>query len=324
MSISGKINPVQKKQASSANNPYHEGILKRNLNKLPAGFLYLISLLPFMVLYIVSDIFYLIVRYVIKYRYRVVMENLTHSFPENSKKENQKIANRFYRHFADLMIETIKLHSVSKDELDKRVQLEGQEIIHEYYKQGKSFIVLAMHHNNWEWCSYLLTKIKHKGLLIYNPIRGNKSMEKFLLHSRERWGGKCIPVNQSARVALQFHRDGIPTMLWLGADQTPPANSQFWTIFLNRETPFFTGPEKIAQKTNQPVFFQYMSKLKRGQYITRYIPLVINPSEMEPKDILLAYIEKMEEIIKKEPEYYLWSHRRWKHTRPENIPLTLP
>lgn len=272
----------------------------------------------------VSDVFYIIVRYLLKYRYSVVMENLSYAFPENTLRENKKIANRFYSHFADLMVETIKLHNISDNEINNRVQAEGLELLNELYQQGTSVIVLAMHHNNWEWCSYLLSGLQHKSLLIYNPLRGNQALENFLLQSRERWGGRCIPVNQSARTALQFHRDQIPTLIWLGADQTPPANSQFWSIFLNREAPFFSGPEKIAQKTNQPVFFQHMSKIKRGHYVTRFIPLLTNPSEMESKDILLAYIRKMEEIIKKEPEYYLWSHRRWKHSRPENIPLSLP
>ena len=148
-------------------------------------------------------------------------------------------------------------------------------------------------------------------------------MEKFLLHSREKWGGKCIPVNQSAKVMLRFHKENMPTALWLGADQTPPATSRFWTIFLNREAPFFEGPEKIAAKTNQPVFFQHVTKLGRGRYLARFVPLILNPGKVAKKKILLAYVQKMEEIIRQEPEYYLWSHRRWKHKRPEGIPLTL-
>ena len=301
---------------------YREGYLKRALNTLVTSLLYLISLLPMRLLYVISDIFYLLTRYIFRYRVKVVKENIDYAFPEKTKIEKQKIVWKFYRHFTDLMMESVKLHSACEKEMEKRVKLEGHELISQYYRQGKSFIVLAMHHNNWEWCSYLLTKTNHQGLLIYNPIRGNYAMERFLLHSRERWGGKCVPVHQSARVTLEFHRRKIPTMLWLGADQTPPATSRFWTTFMNREAPFFSGPEKIAVKTNQPVFFQHMSKIKRGHYVARFIPLTENPSETKPKDILLAYIKKMEEVIRQEPEYYLWSHRRWKHKRPAGIPLT--
>lgn len=300
---------------------YTESFLKSTLNKLITGLMYLLSLLPLSILYIISDFFYLLVRHVIRYRYAVVKENISYAFPEKTNREKQQIINSFYRHFSDLFLETIKLHSISEEEMARRVKHEGIDLLQQYYREGKSFIVLAMHHNNWEWCGYLLTQVKHHGLMVYNPIRGNQAMEAFLLHSRERWGGKCIPVNQSARVTLGFHQKKIPTMLWLGADQTPPETSRFWTTFLNREAPFFSGPEKIAAKTNQAVFFQHMSKLSRGHYITRYVLLTENPSEMEPKDILLAYIRKMEEIIRQEPEYYLWSHRRWKHSRPENIPL---
>jgi KDO2-lipid IV(A) lauroyltransferase len=179
-----------------------------------------------------------------------------------------------------------------------------------------------MHHNNWEWCSFIQNKIKHFGLMIYNPVRGNQSMEKFMLYSREKWGGKCIPVHHSGRATIAFHRKGIPTALWLGADQTPPRNSKFWTVFLNREAPFFSGPAKIPARTNQPVFFQQVTKIARGKYKVHLVPLFLNPKDVEPKEILLGYVRKMEEIIAKEPEHYLWSHRRWKHQRPDEIPLT--
>jgi|SRR5690554_2905661 len=301
---------------------YQEGFFKKSLNKLLVYFLYLISLLPLSLLYIVSDLFYLFIRYIFRYRYKIVMENIEHAFPDKPLLEKKKIVNKFYHHFTDLMMETVKLHSISYEEMGKRMQTEGLDLIHDYYRQGKSFIILAMHHNNWEWCSHLLSRIEHKGLMIYNPIRGNEALERFLLYSRERWGGISVPVHQSARIAFKFHQKKIPALLWLGADQTPPAASQFWSVFMNREAPFFSGPEKIAAKTNQAVFFQHMSKIKRGHYITRFIPLIENPSELEPKDILLTYIRKMEEVIREEPEYYLWSHRRWKHRRPAGVGIT--
>jgi Kdo2-lipid IVA lauroyltransferase/acyltransferase len=302
---------------------YHESFLKRMFNSMLAGILHLISLLPFRVLFILSDILHFFIRHVFHYREKVVMTNLENALPEKSEKERKQIADKFYRHLTDLMVENLKLHTISKKQMDKHLKLEGMELINNYYRQGRSIILLAMHHNNWEWCSFMQTQTPHYGLMIYNPLRGNQAMEKFLNQSRERWGGKCIPVNQSARVALEFHRKKIPTGLWLGADQTPPANSKFWTIFLNQETPFFSGPEKIAAKTNQPVFFQHMTKTGRGYYVANFIPLIEKPAEMKPKDILLTYVHKMEEIIRLEPEHYLWSHRRWKHKRPEEIPLTV-
>jgi KDO2-lipid IV(A) lauroyltransferase len=147
-------------------------------------------------------------------------------------------------------------------------------------------------------------------------------MEKFLLHNRQKWASKSIPVHKTARAVVEYNLKNILTGLWLAADQTPPANSKFWTIFLNRETPFFQGPEKIAANTNQPVIFQHTKKIGRGKYCIEFSLLFENPKEVEQKEILLAYVRKAEEIIRQEPEYYLWSHRRWKHTRPEGIELT--
>ncbi len=310
------------RKAVPADERYREGFMKKIRNKILVQLLWMISLLPFPALYAISDFFYIMVRYVFHYRYSVVKENLNYAFPEKTEKEKNRIANKFYRHFTDLMMESLKLNTISKKQINKRLKFEGIELINDYYRQGKGIIMLAMHHNNWEWCSSMMTRIKHQGFMIYNPIRGNQAMEKFLLHSRERWGGKCLPVHLSARVTLEFHQKKIPTGIWLGADQTPPATSKFWTMFLNREAPFFSGPEKIASKTNQPVFFQHVTKIKRGHYIARFIPLIEKPAEMDQKEILLTYVAKMEEIIRQEPEYYLWSHRRWKHTRPEGIPLT--
>lgn len=211
---------------------------------------------------------------------------------------------------------------MSVEQMNSRMTFEGLDLVHKLYDEKKSIIILAMHHNNWEWCSFLQKKADQLGIMIYNPVRGNMAMEKFLLHSREKWGGKCIPVHRSHRVAMEFHHKGIPTALWLGADQSPPKTSKFWTVFLNREAPFFSGPEKIAIRTNQPVFFQHVTKTGRGRYHVHLVPLFLNPKDETSKDILLGYVRKMEEIIRREPEHYLWSHRRWKHKRPENIPLT--
>ncbi len=310
-------------ELAEKNKKYYESFLKRISNKILVGFLIAISHLPFGAIYYISDFFYFIVRYVIKYRKKVIVENLTYTFPEKSNTEINDIVGKFYRHFCDFSLETVKMYSMSERQADKRITYKGLDSIRNCSAEGKSVIILAMHHNNWEWCSHVQKKISHKVLMLYNPVRGNQAFEKFLLHSRERWGGVCVPVHKSARVAYSFNREGTPTALWLGADQTPKATSQFWTIFLNREAPFFSGPEKIAKKTNQRVYFHRIRKIKRGFYEAEFIPLFENPKTIESDKILLGYVRKMEEIIRQEPEFYLWSHRRWKHKRPENIPLTL-
>jgi KDO2-lipid IV(A) lauroyltransferase len=298
-------------------------LIENLLNKLLTGVLTLISYLPFNLTYLLSDFLCFIISRVIKYRRKVILDNLQYAFPEKSAEEIRLIMKKFYKHFSDLILETVKLHTISDYELNSRINVHGLDIAESYFKQNKSLIVLAMHHNNWEWSSIIQKKANHKILIIYNPVRGNKTFEKFLIHSRERWGSRCVPVNRSARAALDFHHRGIPSALWLSADQTSPANSKFWTIFLNREAPFFSGPEKIAARTNAPVIFQHIKKTGRGRYEFHFTTLIEKPTEADPDEILLSYVRKMEEIIRKEPEYYLWSHRRWKHKRPEGIPLTL-
>lgn len=302
---------------------FHENFMQKLKNKLIAGILKLLSLLPFKIIYLISDLLYLILRNFIRYRRRVILENISNAFPEKNEKDIKSIADKFYRNLCDLLLEGIKMRGMSERQMNQRIKYKGLEQFDALYKQGKSVIVLGMHFNNWEWASSGQRHVKHKMLMLYNPVRGNQTLEKFILRSREKWGGTCVPVHRSARTVLEFNRAGKPTLLWLGADQTPPASSEFWTMFLNREAPFFSGPEKIAAHTNQPVFFHHTRKTGRGKYEVTALPLCLEPQKVAPNEILLRYVRKMEEVIKEAPACYLWSHRRWKHTRPPDIPLTL-
>lgn len=299
----------------------HENRLKRISNSIGVGMLIGLSYLPFWVLYALSDFFYLVLRYIIRYREAVVIENLKHAFPEKNDAEIKEIKTKFYRHFCDLFIETIKAYSISEKELSERIIFNDLELFKDTYKEGRSLIFFGMHYNNWEWSSFTANKQKHDVKFVFNPIRGNQAFERFITHVRSRWGAQTIPVNRSSRVVLKFGKEDRPEAIWLGADQSAKANSKFWTTFFNREAPFFSGPEKIAHISNQPVFLHVTRKVSRGKYVVDFIPLFDKPKEIEPKEILLTYIRKMEEVIREEPAYYLWSHRRWKHTRPEGIPL---
>lgn len=277
--------------------------------------------LPFWIIFGLADIFYVFIYYIVRYRRQVVHENLVRSFPEKSPKEIQKITKAFYHHLSDIGLETIKFSRMTEKQIDERMKVNGLEIYDEYYNQGKSIILLAMHYNNWEWCGAIQRSLKAQFVCVYNPMRANKRFERFLLDSRERFGGQTVPVNLSVRMALSFNHNERPSGLLLAADQTPPANSQFWTTFLNQETAFFTGPMKIAMKTNQPVIMHHARKIGRSRYEIFHYKLIENPSEVAPEEIMMAYITKLEEIIQEEPEYWLWSHRRWKHKRPANIDL---
>lgn len=302
---------------------YYENPLKRLLNRIIVLLLKFIAILPFWVIFGISDFMYFLIRYVVRYRYKVIMDNLYHAFPEKSEKERKQITWKFYRHLCDFSLESIKMYGMSTKEMEGRLSVKNIDLINAVADRKDSAIVLGFHYNNWEWCSSIQTFSRHQLLMIYNPLRGNQAMEKFITWSREKWGGIGIPVHKSARVVLEYANRHEPTVLWLAADQTAPQNSKFWTYFLNREAPFFSGPEKIAIKTNQPVFLFHVKKVGRGRYEATVVSLVEEPKKLESKDILLLYIRKMEEIIRETPEYYLWSHRRWKHKRPEGIELTV-
>ncbi len=302
---------------------YREGFFSKIANRVLVVILIAISYLPFRVLFGVSDLFYLILRYIVRYRHNVIAENLAHAFPEKNKKELEIIINKFYHHFCDLFVETIKSYSMGTKQMKKRMKFTNIEVLNGYFNKGKSVVLLGMHHNNWEWNSILPETSNHKIVVLYNPMRGNESFEKFLLKLRSRWGCEFVPVHKSRRLVFNIAKMETPVVLALGADQAAPANSKFWTTFFNREAPFFSGPEIIATYSNLPVFLHHVRKVKRGYYEVEFTLLFENPKEVEPKEILLTYIRKMEEIVREEPAYYLWSHRRWKHTRPKNIQLTV-
>lgn len=280
-----------------------------------------IATLPFGVIYGISDVLYVLLRYVVKYRDKVISENLACSFPEKSEKEINSVKNRFYRYLCDMSLESVKIYKMSSKQMEKRVSFKGTDLLNTYADEGKGAILLAYHYNNWEWGSFLQQKINHRFLMVYNKMRDNKPMDKFLSDSREKWGGKAVQMGRAAKVAFDYSIKEIPALLLLIADQSALETSQAWTEFLHREAPFFTGPMKIAMKTNQPIFFQHIRKVGRGRYEFEYSLLIEEPKKSNPNEILLSYVRKMEEMIHSEPEYYLWSHRKWKHKRPANVPL---
>ncbi|MBK5203287.1 MAG: lysophospholipid acyltransferase family protein [Prolixibacteraceae bacterium] len=301
--------------------------MKEKISSFEIYFLKAIGKIPFKILYIISDILYFIVFHVIRYRKKIVFSNLRNSFPEKSEKEIKLIAKKYYHHLTDLFFESVKLYRMTDKEMDKHLTTTGVEKLTQYFEQGKSVILLGMHYNNWEWCSSLQRKVKHQIYVVYNPIK-NKKLGRFLLDAREKFGSKTVDMAHTARMALSAHKNEHPIALVLTADQSAPANSHFWTTFLHQETGFFAGPEHIAVKTNQPVFLFHCKKIKRGKYEVNLSEIVMEPAKVNnPEDILLIYAEKLEKIIQENPEYWLWSHRRWKHKRPEGtklVPRKLP
>jgi KDO2-lipid IV(A) lauroyltransferase len=280
-----------------------------------------ISHLPFRVLNVVSDIAAILLQYLIRYRRQVVVSNITASFPGITEQDLKSLVRKFYRHFADLSMETVKGYGLSWESLMQRVSVRGIESLDAQYEKGRSVLLFCMHYNNWEWTNCFQKLTRHTNVVIYNPMRSSSMFEDFLLEIRERWGAKSIPVHKSGRFAMQFHKTEKPVLLGLVADQRPPFITPFWTMFMEQETCFNPGPVKIAIATNQPVYFLHVRKIKRGHYEYSFIPLIENPAELEPEEILLRYVKAMENCIREAPEFYLWSHRRWKQKRPEGYTL---
>jgi len=280
-----------------------------------------ISWLPFSVLYLISDFLFLIVFYLVGYRRKVVDQNLLNAFPEKSDDERKQIAGKYYHHFCDLLVETIKMNRLPDKKIRKHIQFRNIELLDKYFDEKKGVILMCAHYNNWEWNSSMQLFHKHRLLMVYSEMRGNIPMNDFILKTRSQYGGIGVPMGQAPRAGLSINQGPEYKALWLAADQTPPAHSQYWTTFLNQETPFFSGPQKIAMKTNSPLIYHYIHKVKRGKYIAEFFEVNPSPATSEENTVLLDYANIIEQIIRNKPEYWLWSHRRWKHKRTEDHQL---
>jgi Kdo2-lipid IVA lauroyltransferase/acyltransferase len=281
-------------------------------------FLKQLALLPFRLLYFFSDLLYYLIYYIIGYRKKVVIENLKNSFPEKSDPEIRTVAKRFYRHFCDLTVEVIKLHAMNEKDFRQRLKVKNIGLLDQLYKQNRSIVVLTMHYNNWEWSSCIPLYLKHMPLGVYKPLH-NRKYDAYINNNRDRMGVNMIPTHMVLRRIVELQRQHELFLLWLAGDQTPPVFHDSWFTFLNQEAMFYPGPAALSGRFNLPVLFQKIEKVKRGHYETTFELLIENPSGMSETEIMDAYIRRMEEVIRAQPEFYLWSHKRWKHKRPEHI-----
>lgn len=276
-----------------------------------------IALLPLKVIFAMSDIARFFMYYIVRYRRKVVAENLKNSFPDKSAKELKLIEKAYYKHFCDLFIETIYLLHASEKNAIKMCKFNNLDLISKYYNEGKSIIVAAGHYSNWEILSLSGIYINHKVIGIYKPIE-NKRVEKFVNKSRERFGAIAVPMHDAFRTVLSLNKQGQLFFLGLVSDQTPARPEiRYWTTFLNQETAVFLGVEKIAIKTNQPVLFCNMRKVARGKYEVDFEILCENPKETKPYEITEMHVRALEKLIHEAPEYWLWSHRRWKYKKED-------
>ncbi len=295
-------------------------VWKKYLSLSGIGFLKLFAYIPFPVLYAISHLMYYGIYYLIRYRRDVVSANLANTFPEKESSELKVIERRYYRYLCDLTLEALKTVRMDGAELNKRMVIRNPELLNRYSEQGRSVLVMAMHYGNWEWLLHMPVHIRHHHYFVYKPLQ-NPWFDMYMNTTRSRFGGETISMNISLRKIIEAENLKKPVLTWLAADQTPPWFHPFWTTFLNQEAQFFDGPAKIAKRFNQPVIFQHVNRNRRGIYETWFEVLVDDPQNHSEEEITLAYVDKIERVIKSDPYYYLWSHRRWKHKRPSTISI---
>jgi KDO2-lipid IV(A) lauroyltransferase len=279
------------------------------------GITWIMTLLPFGIIYLFSDLLYPVMYYFPGYRRKVVETNLKNSFPEKSENERTAIARKYYRHLCDLIFETLKLVHMDNEQHRKRMQLTNPELLDRYYDEGRDVAVVLGHYGNWEWLNILPVCTKLRNVPIYKPLQ-NKYFDRFMLNIRSM--NDCDPTAMSniIREIIKNRKIKRNALYGFMTDQTPPKGEiRYWTNFLNQDTPVYLGAEKIAAKYDMAVVFLNIRKVKRGYYTFTAETLFEHAAGI-PEDIITeAHVKRLEEIIREKPEFWLWSHRRWKHKR---------
>lgn len=276
---------------------------------ITVGILKILSLLPLAFLYVFSDLLFITLFYIICYRRNVVKQNLSQSFKHLKEDEINRIVKNYYKHLSDLIIENIWAISARRESIQKHCRFKNIEVLDQYYDHNKDVIVIMGHLGNWEWSGLSMSCTgKHQLRALYRPIK-NKYFDKFFLKFRSRLGGEMIPMNQVLRYMI--HRSSKPVCTTFIADQTPSPENAVWIHFLNQETPFFKGYAVISQKYNLPVVMATVNKIRRGYY-----EIYLQELSSQGDDLVVEFANKLEKEIIKNPSYWLWSHKRWKHQKP--------
>lgn len=280
---------------------------------------YLFSLLPLRVHYVLSDFIYLILYKVIGYRIKVVRENIEASFPEKTMHELRQIERRFYHRLCDYFVETVKMKTMSRKEIRRRMVFKGTELVNECVNEGQSCAVYLGHTFNWEWITSLplwVTEKAHCGQL-YHALE-NSTFDHLFLNLRQRWGAECIALVDILRKTIEYKQKQQPTVFGYIGDQVPHWNNiHHWCQFLNHDTPVMTGTERIAIKNRQALFFLQVKQIKRGYYEATFRLMTRTPQMLKEYEATDIYFQMLEENIRQQPELWLWSHNRWKRTREE-------
>lgn len=285
------------------------------------AFWYTLSLFPLRILYVLSDLVFFPLYHVVRYRRHVVHKNLTESFPEKSPEEIKRIEKQFYHFFCDYVVETLKQFSMSERQMRRRMTFSGTDDIIRDMEQDKkvfTFIYLG-HYCNWEWIAsmpYWFPKDVECGQ-IYHPLY-NKAFDRLFLRLRSRYDGLCIPMKETLRRIIEMRRRGGKHIIGFISDQAPKWNSiHHFTPFLNHETPVFTGTEKIGRQMDAVIYFADVTRIRRGYYHCHLYRMVDSLDKVEEYAVTDLYMQHLEQMIRRAPQYWLWSHNRWKRTKAE-------
>ena len=270
-----------------------------------------ISYLPKYFLYFFSNLLYVFLGRVLKYRKKIIHKNLKNSFPEKSENEIFEIRNNFYKHFCDLIVESFSGFSISRKSIEQKITIENQDLLNEFAENGQNIILIGGHYNNWEMTAQRMPLVfKHELFAIYKPIK-NKFYDRKMKSSREKFGLNMISMKETK--AYFTNETDTPRAIIFGSDQSPSNSKKaYWTKFLNQDSAFLYGAEKYAKSFNWPVIYVSINKIKRGDYLVEYQLITQKPKEESYGEIIKKFAFLLESDIKNQPEYWLWTHNRWK------------
>lgn len=273
-----------------------------------------ISWTSFRMLYFLSDALAFFLENIIRYRRKTIDVNLRNSFPYKSEKELRIIKRKFYRNFSDILLETLKSYSSPPEKIGQRIETENLDILDKHYDAGQSCVLLMAHYGNWEWASNPATKTRHVICSLYKKIK-NPWIDKLLYKGREKSGILLYPLEKTGSMIRENLKK--PAVFTYITDQSPTGNvaDEFWIDFLNQETAVISGAESLARRFNLPVYYNHVRRIKRGYYVTRLIPVHMDPGMTPAGLITREYMRILESHILEKPEEWLWSHRRWKKKR---------
>ncbi len=272
----------------------------------------ILKIIPFWLLYRISGVVYFVLYYILAYRKSVVIKNLKKCFPNKSEKELKIVMKNFYKMLSDLFLETAKGFSMSKEEMVKRFKAINGEIADKYFDKEKDVIVLLGHFANWEWAvATIVENFKHQPAVLYKPL-SNQFLDKYMNTKRSRFGAQLVSIHETSQYFMK--KKPKPVAYYMGADQYPPLKDKRRTaLFFSSKTAFLYGPEKYSKLLDIPIVYVEIQRAKRGYYTMEMIDVTEHPGILEENELTQMYATLLEKSITKQPENWIWSHKRWKY-----------